>query len=120
MAEPIKNISPINIARSAPGVFFGDVWYAPGGECGPRIQPDYQLVIVHLGEADVTFDDQRCQIPPGSVALMLPGRREHFHFSRGHRTTPGARSIRGWCRPACESNCPDARRRCRNRRPSSC
>jgi AraC-like DNA-binding protein len=68
MAEPIKNISPINIARSAPGVFFGDVWYAPGGECGPRIQPDYQLVIVHLGEADVTFDDKRCQI------------------SRGHRT----------------------------------
>jgi len=86
MAVPIKNISPINITRSAPGIVFGDVWYDPGGECGPRIQHDYQLVIVHLGEADVSFDDQRCVIPPGSVALMLPGRREHFRFSRRHRT----------------------------------
>ena len=86
MAAPIKNISPINMARTSSGVVFGNVWYHPGGECGPRIQQDYQLVIVHLGEADVSFDAQRCVIPPGSVALMLPGRREHFHFSRHHRT----------------------------------
>ena len=86
MAEPIKNISPINITRSAPGIVFGDVWYNPGGECGPRLQQDFQLVIVHLGEADVSFDDGRCMIPPGSVALMLPGRRELFRFSRKHRT----------------------------------
>ena len=86
MAVPIKNISPINTTRGVPGVFFGDVWYNPGGECGPRLQGDYQLVIVHIGEANVTFDAQRCLIPPGSVALMLPGRREHFRFSRQHRT----------------------------------
>ena len=86
MAVPGKNISRVNMARYVPGVFFGDVWYEPGGECGPRTQSDYQLVIVHLGEAAVSFDDECAVIPPGSVALMLPGRREHFRFSRRHRT----------------------------------
>jgi AraC family transcriptional regulator of arabinose operon len=91
MAEPIKNISTINMHRSSPGVTFGDVWYGPSGECGPRIQQGYQLVIVHLGEADVSFNQRRCTISPGSVALMLPGRREHFRFSRQHRTR------HSWC-----------------------
>jgi AraC-like DNA-binding protein len=86
MAAPGTNISVINTPRHAAGLHFGDVIYAPGGECGPRIQHDYQLVIVHLGSADVSFDEQRCVIPPGSVALMLPGRREHFRFSRRHST----------------------------------
>jgi AraC family transcriptional regulator of arabinose operon len=86
MADPIKNISTMNMLRSAPGVTFGDVWYGPGGECGPRIQPEYQLVIVHLGEANVTYDKERCVISPGSVALMMPGRKEHFRFSRQYRT----------------------------------
>jgi AraC family transcriptional regulator of arabinose operon len=86
MADLIKNISPINMMRISPGIVLGDVWYHPGGECGPRIQREYQLVIVHLGEAHVSFDTQHCLIPPGSVALMHPGRREHFHFSRHHRT----------------------------------
>ncbi len=71
---------------AAPAVVFGDVWYEPGGEFGPRVQADYQLVIVHLGEARVTFDREACVIPPGSVALMRPGRREHYRFSRAHRT----------------------------------
>jgi len=86
MAEESKNISVANIPRGASGIAFGDVWYHARGECGPRIQQDYQLVIVHLGEANVTFDGQGCVISPGSVALMMPGRREHFRFSRTHRT----------------------------------
>jgi AraC family transcriptional regulator of arabinose operon len=86
MAVTIKNISPINMVRNSTSVAFGDVWYHPGGEYGPRVQPDYQLVIVHLGEAHVTFDAELCLISPGAVALMMPGRREHFHFSRQHRT----------------------------------
>ena len=91
MADPIKNISTMNMHRGAPGVVFGDVWYSPGGECGPRIQQDYQLVIVHLGEANVSFDREKCTIPPGSVALLMPGRKEHFRFSRHHRTR------HSWC-----------------------
>jgi AraC-like DNA-binding protein len=86
MAPEIKNISRVNQGVFTSDVHFGDVWYEPGGECGPRIQHDYQLVVVHLGEARVTFDGQSCEIPPGSVALMLPGRREHYRFSRQHRT----------------------------------
>ena len=86
MAGRIKNISLMNTAEASPVVMFGDVWYEPGGEFGPRMQPDYQLVIMHLGEARVSFDDQSCVIPPGSVALMLPGRQEYFRFSRHHPT----------------------------------
>jgi AraC-like DNA-binding protein len=86
MAASGKNISRVNTTRFSPDVLFGDVWYDTGGECGPRIQPHYQLVIVLFGLADVTFNTQHCTIPPGSVALMLPGRREHFRFSREHRT----------------------------------
>lgn len=76
----------MNTGGARPDVFFGDVWYAPGGAFGPRTQSDYQLVIVLLGEAHVTFNHQRCVIPPGSVALMLPGRRETYRFSHRHAT----------------------------------
>ena len=86
-----KSISVVNLTRAAPDIVFGDVWYQPGGECGPRIQRDYQLVTVQLGEAKVVFDGKLCVIPPGSVALMLPGRQEHFYFSPRHRTH------HGWC-----------------------
>jgi AraC-like DNA-binding protein len=86
MAAPGKKMSPVNITRGAPGIVFGDVWYEPGGECGPRLQRDFQLVIVHLGEANVAFDREQCRISPGAVALMLPGRRELFRFSLRHRT----------------------------------
>ena len=86
MPAPIKNISPMKLVCSGSDVVYGDVWYQPGGECGPRVQPDYQLVIVHLGEANVSFDQARCLISPGAVALMLPGRLEHFRFSRRHPT----------------------------------
>ena len=72
--------------RNSPGIVFGDVWYGAAGECGPRIQQEYQLVIVHLGEANVSVDSGKCLISPGSVALMMPGHREHFHFSKQHRT----------------------------------
>jgi AraC-like DNA-binding protein len=86
MAGARKSISRVNMVRQTPGVSFGDVWYEPGGEFGPRIQAEYQMVIVHLGEAAVTFDQDRCTIPPGSVALMRPGRREYFRFSAHRRT----------------------------------
>jgi AraC-like DNA-binding protein len=67
-------------------VTFGNVWYEPGGQLGPRIQGDYQLVVVHLGQADVVIDKQRSEISPGSVALLLPGRQEAFRFAVHHPT----------------------------------
>jgi hypothetical protein len=37
-------------------VVFGEVRYEPGGLCGPRIQRDYQLVVLHAGDCHVTVD----------------------------------------------------------------
>lgn len=70
---------------------FGQIIYQPGGTCGPRIQPDFELVILHIGEAEATVDDDRRVLSLGSVALFLPGHREHFQFS-GERETHHS-----WC-----------------------
>ncbi len=88
-----KNISRIHLLRSSGEVVFGDVTYQPGGSCGPRVQPDYQLVLLYAGHADVTLDDAQppLHIPPGHVALLRPGGREHFLF-----TTDGP-THHGWC-----------------------
>jgi AraC-like DNA-binding protein len=86
MAALVKNISLVNTGESPPEVTFGDVWYAPGGAFGPRVQGDYQLVIVLLGEARVWVDGQPQDIPPGSVALLHPGRTERFRFAVRHPT----------------------------------
>jgi AraC family transcriptional regulator of arabinose operon len=86
MAAPVKKLSLVNTGESPPEVVFGDVWYAPGGECGPRVQYDYQLVIVLLGEARVRVDGETHLIAPGSVALQHPGHREHFRFAPRHPT----------------------------------
>jgi AraC family transcriptional regulator of arabinose operon len=86
MAAPVKNISLINTGGDWPELTFGDVWYEPGGELGPRAQADFQLVIVLLGEARVSVNGEPFFIPPGSVALLHPGRTEYFRFSRRHRT----------------------------------
>ncbi len=111
MAEQSKNISTVNLFRNSSEVAFGDVWYNPRGECGPRIQQDYQLVIVHLGEANVAVDDRECLISPGSVALMMPGRREHFRFrARIGRIIAGAQFGPKRCRGRCESDWSRSRR----------
>jgi AraC-like DNA-binding protein len=63
-------------------VSVGEVVYPPGGTLGPRRQDDVQLVLVHTGSVRITVDDG----PPtsheaGTVALLLPGHREHFAFA---------------------------------------
>ena len=86
MAEPILNISRINQHRASEKVVFGDVVYRPGGICGPRTQADYQLVILEEGEAFVEIDGDELYVPPQHIAMMLPGRREYFHFARDNIT----------------------------------
>jgi AraC family transcriptional regulator of arabinose operon len=76
----------MNTGGPWPEVTLGEVWYAPGGAFGPRTQSDYQLVIVLLGEACVWVDEEPRDIPPGSVALLHPGHKERFRFSRRHAT----------------------------------
>jgi AraC family transcriptional regulator of arabinose operon len=86
MAGRSKNISLVNTGGAAPEVVFGHVWYEPGGQFGPRVQGDYQLISVLLGEARVSVNGSPYVIPPGSVSLQLPGGSEYFRFSRRHLT----------------------------------
>ncbi|MGH8017222.1 MAG: AraC family ligand binding domain-containing protein [Opitutaceae bacterium] len=69
-----------------PRVYFGDVIYEPGGGFGPRVQMDFQLVVLIAGEARVTVDDRTTQWNAGQVALLHPGHNEMFRFSE-HRPT---------------------------------
>jgi len=87
----LKNI-PIKIrGASSARVTFGDVVYAPGGTCGPRVQRDYQLVVLVEGGATVEVDGGRREIGTGQAGLFLPGGRELFTFA------PDRRSHHTWC-----------------------
>ena len=65
---------------------FGEVLYAPQGICGPRVQKDYQFVVLHRGELELFLDDQRIHVAAPQSILLSPGHREHFIFSRDHET----------------------------------
>ena len=67
-------------------VVFGDVIYDKGGRCGPRLQTDFQLVVIEEGEARVKVEDGEVRLTKGEVGLFRPGKREHFLFSEKRRT----------------------------------
>ncbi len=75
-----------NRSLRAPGVVFGEVRYGPGGFCGPRVQRDFQLVMLHSGTARVTVDGTSRDLRPGCAALFRPGGREQFRFSSDGET----------------------------------
>jgi AraC-like DNA-binding protein/quercetin dioxygenase-like cupin family protein len=61
---------------------FGEAFYKPGGQCGPRIQPDYQLVLVTQGNATVTINGSRITLDSAHAFLCRPGDHEMFEFER--------------------------------------
>lgn len=75
-------------------VVFGEVMYEPGGMCGPRVQRDYELVIVHSGQCRVTVDETHRELQVDRVYLFLPGHREHFQFSSERQTHHSYCSVR--------------------------
>jgi AraC-like DNA-binding protein len=77
IAGLIQNISVVDDP-----IFFGDIRYQPGGNLGPRLQRDFQLVILYEGEAVISVDEEEHWLGPGHVALLKPGGRESFQFSR--------------------------------------
>ena len=91
MPEILKNISRVNLRMRRGAVVFGEVIYSPGGVCGPRLQHDYQLVILHRGKLDLHLDDQRIAVAAPGGILLSPGHREHFIFS------PDRESHHSWC-----------------------
>ncbi len=86
MVTTIKNISLIDRTRYSRHIYFGDVTYNPGGSCGPRIQQDYQLVIVHQGSASFLVDNFEYVVPAGHHTLLIPGHYETIQFSTGDYT----------------------------------
>ncbi len=77
MTEPLHNSETICPER----VSVGEVVYPPGGIFGPRIQPTYQLVMVHSGTMTVWIDGEKCHSPAGAVTLLFPGHEERFAFA---------------------------------------
>ncbi len=78
-------------------VTLGQVRYQPGGYCGPRLQRDYELVMLYSGSCELAVDDVRRSLAVGEVYLLMPNHREHFLFDRTTQTH------HFWCSadPAC-------------------
>lgn len=72
-------------------VSFGHVRYQPGGYCGPRVQRDYELVLLRSGGCEVRIDTSPHILQVGLAYLFRPGHREHFQFSNQ------AESHHSWC-----------------------
>jgi AraC-like DNA-binding protein len=66
---------------------FGRAFYKPAGACGWRTQPDFQLVIIHQGSAELFIDDSPPQhLQPGDAVLLRPFTQELFLFDRRQAT----------------------------------
>ena len=86
MPEILKNISQVKLRMSRGAVVFGEVVYSPGGICGPRVQRDYQLVVIHRGTLDLRLDGEEISVAAGQAILLKPNRREHLLFTRDCET----------------------------------
>lgn len=84
--QPLKNIPKRIRSAASARVLFGDVVYEPGGTCGPRVQADYQLVVLVEGHARVDVEGREVAIAAGQVGLFRPGRREFFRLSESRKT----------------------------------
>jgi AraC-like DNA-binding protein len=71
--------------RSANSVI-GQVVYEPGGTCGPRIQKDYELIIMHSGACLFKTDAEKNDFKLDTVSFLPPGQREFFSFSKTSET----------------------------------
>jgi len=91
MPQPRKNISRMNFHLARGPVTFGDVVYAPGGALGPRVQRDFQMVILHSGSLILRVDRERMTLAPGTAVLLSPDHREIFRFARE------TESRHSWC-----------------------
>ncbi len=76
-------------------VFFGEARYMPDGQWGPRIQQDYQLVLLHEGSVTISIDGTQQGLHENEVCLLYPGHEEHFQF------TDKSPSVHTWCALTC-------------------
>jgi len=81
----------MNLFGNKPQFHFGYAIYDAHGSCGPRTQKSLQLVYIYEGEAHIEVNGEEHHLREGQAALLVPGRQEHFLFSRRGRTR------HGWC-----------------------
>jgi len=70
-----------NRSVRTPRMSFGRIRYEPGGYCGPRLQRDYQLVVLHAGSCRVEVDGAVRDLAIGEAHLFHPRHRERFAFA---------------------------------------
>ncbi|MEN9358492.1 MAG: hypothetical protein RL095_27 [Verrucomicrobiota bacterium] len=91
MSDRLFNLSHVNHARCGDSTVIGEARYAPGGVCGPRIQRDWQLVVMVSGSAKAQIEGAWHSFGSGQVCLMRPGQREAVHY------TPDKTTHHTWC-----------------------
>jgi AraC-like DNA-binding protein len=84
--ERLKNVAREYLRLRRGATVIGDTLYAPGGACGPRVQHDYQLVVIHQGTLNLLLDGEETHVGKGQGILLSPGHREHFRFSADTET----------------------------------
>ena len=84
--EP-ERLSKTYVRMRHGSVTVGDLLYAKGGSFGPRIQTDFQLVVIHSGCLSLELDDETIDVPENHGILLGPGHTEHFFFAQGARDT---------------------------------
>ncbi len=63
--------------------------YPTGGQLGPRVMPDYEILWIERGECRWVIDDESQRCPPGSVLLCTPGMRDTWHWDPNAMTRHG-------------------------------
>jgi AraC-like DNA-binding protein len=91
MAELFTNPSQRYLRVRRGPVVFGNVLYQPKGICGPRVQRDYQLVVIHTGSLQLHLDNEIIVVQEDHAVLLGPGHREHFLFAADTQT------YHSWC-----------------------
>jgi hypothetical protein len=63
------NIHSENRRIHTDNVVLGEVVYRSRGACGPRIQRDFELVMLHSGECHATVDGVKHDLAIGKIYL---------------------------------------------------
>jgi len=92
MLENNLKLSVSNIGEKRRSIVFGKAHYGPKGICGPRTQPDFQLVLMLKGRARIELKTS----PPIDlhelhISLLKPGVEELFLFD------PESPVHHSWC-----------------------
>ena len=82
----------------------GQVSYNPEGFCGPRVQRDFELVMLTSGSCLATVDELSFPLQLEKVYLFTPRHQERFEFSHTQK------SRHFWCSVASKAMPPDLKR----------